>query len=653
MKVYWRILRYILPYKKGFLIGVSLSLFVSIFNAVSLTSLKPIFDIFSTPKDQPFQIVLKEDDVLVLLKAGFENRLEDLYKQRKNTIEIDKFNELRINKFSDELSFFDKIKLLTAKMKLFANEIFINIKPFTLLAYICLGIVPIYFLRLASVIGTVHFIASTGLRAVRDIREKLYLKLLELPVSLFVKEKTGILMSRIINDVTVVSDSISHELRISLINIFIIITHLLVLTMISYKMVLVVFIIVPIVLLPVNHIAKKIKSITTNEQSRLADLNGHLQEVITGIRVIRAFGMENYEKTRFSFINDDLFSQTYKYRLYHTISPAIVEFATSFIVIGILLYGGFHIIEGEHTLGDFTAFLFTLLVLLSPIKQMATWYNTVNRAIAAGNRIFEITDMPPEIKELNNPKKIGILEKTIRFKNIDFQYKESDHTVLKNINFETKIGKTVAIVGHSGAGKSTLVDLIPRFYDPGKGKIEFDDIDIKNFALKDLRDKIGVVTQEIFLFNGTIKENISYGRKDIELKEIIKASKMAYAHEFIDKLPEKYDTLIGERGLMLSGGQRQRVSIARALLKDPEILILDEATSALDIQSERLVQKALEKLMENRTTFVIAHRLSTIYKADIILVLDKGQIVQTGTHKQLIKKKGLYQKLYEMQFQDH
>ncbi len=653
MQTYFRLLRYIAPHKKKFFLGLVLAFFASIFNGVSLTAMKPIFDVMGSGSEKPFQLQFSPNDLRLLHAEDETNRLRLLLP--KAAIHKDAEAELNtiVKEPRPELGMIDGISSLKSKAVLYINEKSIQLTALQILIYVCIATVPIYLLKLFSIIGTVYFMAQTGLAAIRDVRRHLYEKLQNLPMSYFVREKTGILMSRIINDVTLVSDALSNDLRVSMINFFIIVTHLTLLTMISYKLVLLCLVGVPLLLWPVNYLAKRIKSITGDEQTRLAELNGHLQEVISGIRVIRAFGMEGYELGRFDNINNDLYEKNFKYRVAHIIGPALVEFTTSFIIVGLLLYGGFQVVEGQFSSGTFFLFLFTLIVILSPIKQMASWYNMLNRTVAAGERVFDIMDRSAEVEDPIHPVEPKRLEDKIEFKKINFIYPESEDKVLKNIGIKAQIGQTIAFVGHSGAGKSTLVDLIPRFYDPTEGSILFDGVDTRAMRIKDLRDKIGVVTQEIFLFNGSIRENIAYGRDDISAKEIEKAAKLAFADEFIRKLPMGYETQIGERGLMLSGGQRQRISIARALLKDPEILILDEATSALDTQSERLVQKALDKLMQNRTTFVIAHRLSTIYKADQIIVLQNGRIVERGTHKALLRKSGVYRKLYNMQFQDH
>lgn len=652
LSIYIRILRYMKPYKYKFIIGIFMALLVSIFNGLGLTAFKPIFDVIASGHDQPFQLSMNREDTGLLYRSGYEDRLQKILQKA----DIHKSNIEYLREIKQEpvepLSFSEDLKQNISVILLQLNEFFIDYKPVDVLVMVSLAVLPLYLLRLLSMIGTVFFITSSGLQATRDLRHELYAKLTRLPLSHFVKEKTGNLMSRIINDVTFVSNAISHDLRVTLYNSFIVITHVALLTIISYKLVLITMIGVPLLLWPINFFAKKIKNLTTGEQAHLADLNGHLQEVISGIRVIRAFGMERFTESRFENINEDLYQKTFKYRLNHIYGPGLVELTTSFIVVALIIYGGFRITEGEFTSGSFFTFLFTLMVILSPIKQLATWVNILNRSSAAGERIFEIIDMPEDVRETENPVKVEKLKKKIQFKGVNFSYPETDALVLKNISVSVPIGSTLALVGHSGAGKSTFVDLIPRFYDPIGGSILFDGIDIRDISLKELRNKIGVVTQDIFLFNGTIRENIAFGHEEIPIEEIEKAAQLAYADEFISKLPNKYDTVIGERGLMLSGGQRQRISIARALLKNPEILILDEATSALDTHSERLVQKALETLMKNRTTFVIAHRLSTIYKADQIIVFEAGRIKERGTHEQLLKKGGLYKELYSIQFND-
>jgi len=650
-RVYLRILGYAARYKWRFLLGALLSLFVSVFNAMSLTALKPIFDVIETGGNKPFQLHFDRDEIEFAKSGPLKGDLERLLSKHPAPDFYEKergyFAEAQAMPAKDIRG---KIKYFLAEKKTHLNLFLLQYHALKVLVFVAFLVLPIYLLKLLCDLGTVFFMSSTGLRAVNNIRDDLYRKLLDLPMSFFVKEKTGVMMSRIINDANLLSDSASDYLRVSINNFFIITTHLVLLSLISFKLLIITIIGVPLVLWPVNHYARKIKDITQREQTSLADLTGHMQEVISGIRIIRAFGMEKFEHAQFSHINDSLFRQIFKFRMNNALSPALVEFTTSLMIIGLIVYGAARIIDGEFTSGSFFLFLFTLMVIISPIKQIASWYNMVQRATAAGERIFALIDTPNDVSEAAHAKPFEQLKKDIRFKNISFHYPQTEAQVLRNINFDVPVGSRVALVGHSGAGKSTLVDLIPRFYDVSEGKILFDGEDVRDLRIADLRRAIGVVTQEIFLFNGTVRQNISYGRDDIPESEIERAAEMAYADVFIKNLPKRYGTPIGERGLMLSGGQRQRISIARAILKDPQILILDEATSALDTESERLVQKALEKLMKNRTVFVIAHRLSTIYSADLILVMDKGRIVERGTHKQLLKKKGHYKKLYDLQF---
>ncbi len=650
-RTYLRILGYAARYKWRFILGAILSLFVSVFNAMSLTALKPIFDVIETGGNKPFQLHFDRGEVEVAKSGPLRADMEKLFSTHPApdfyANERKFFAEGKPREATDVGS---KVKYYLAEKKTGFNLFLLQYHALKVLVFVAFLVLPIYLLKLLCDLGTVFFMSSTGLRAVNNIRDDLYRKLLDLPMSFFVKEKTGVMMSRIINDANLLSDSASDYLRVSINNFFIITTHLFLLSLISFKLLIITLVGVPLVLWPVNYYARKIKDITQREQTSLADLTGHMQEVISGIRIIRAFGMEKFEHGQFHRINDSLFKQIFKFRMNNALSPALVEFTTSLMIIGLIVYGAARIIDGEFTSGSFFLFLFTLMVIISPIKQIASWYNMVQRATAAGERIFALIDTPNDVSQAPHAKPFEVLKKKVQFKGVGFHYPQSEAQVLRNITFDVPVGSRVALVGHSGAGKSTLVDLIPRFYDVAEGKILFDGDDVRDLRIEDLRRAIGVVTQEVFLFNGTVKQNISYGRDDIPESEIERAAEMAYADVFIKNLPKRYDTPIGERGLMLSGGQRQRLSIARAILKNPQILILDEATSALDTESERLVQKALEKLMKNRTVFVIAHRLSTIYSADLILVMDKGKIVERGTHKELLRRKGHYKKLYDMQF---
>lgn len=643
MKDYFRVLSYLKPYRKRFLLGIGLALIASVFNGVSLTALKPVFDILQAGADKPYQLSMDKKEVEILSRE-YSERITPLITYQKYKAEPQPAANALVQS--------DFLKKKTALIKLKVNEFLVQFSSLKVMMAVAFLVLPIYLLRLVSILGTVALLNSAGLLAVRDWRREFYGHMLELPLSLLMREKSGTLISRMVNDISVVTGTVSTQLQKFVFNFFILITHLAMLAIVSYKLLLITLIGVPIIILPVNQIARRIRHGTKKEQQMLGDINGHMQEIISGVRVVRAFGMEDYTSKGFDQINGKHYEESFRNRYNHTLAPALVEFASSIIVVGLIVYGGFLILNGEMTSGSFFLFLFTMMVIMSPLKQIANYYGEIQRASAAAGRVFDLMQMEREVEDTSDPVSFGKIRKSIEFDQVSFHYEGSEKNVLQKIKLKVPVGTTTALVGHSGAGKSTLVDLIPRFYDPADGAILVDGLDIRRISLKEWRSRIAIVTQDVFLFNGTIAENIAYGRTDVSKEEIEKAAKMAYADEFVEKLPEKYETKVGERGLMLSGGQRQRISIARALLKNPEILILDEATSALDTRSERLVQKALTKLMKNRTTFVIAHRLSTVFQADQIVVVSKGKIVEKGTHQVLLKKGGQYKKLYSMQFQD-
>lgn len=549
------------------------------------------------------------------------------------------------------ISRLEEAEILFTELKLSLNSYFQTKTPDELVLLFSMIVFPIYFLKLLSLAGTVYFINSAGLLAVRDIRNELYKKLLKLPLIYFVHERTGILMSRVINDVETTGKIVSNDLKDGINDSFYIITHLILLFLLSWKLAILVFIIIPLIMGPVSAFSDKIRKATKSQQERLSNLYGDLQEVVTGIRVIRAFSQEKRESERFYKVNDDLNKKTFKGHFYHQIGPTIVDFTASLMAMLFLAIGAYLMDDSGFSRGVFLAFFLTLIFIMRPIKQLSMLYNMSQSSLAAAERVFSLLD---ERVDIVNPEKPIFLKKMnhgIEFKNVYYHYPNSDTPALSNINLKIEKNSTIALVGQSGAGKSTLIDLIPRLIDPGSGAVYMDGIDLRSLDLKNLRSKIAVVSQNIFLFNGTVRDNIAYGSPNATDKEIIEAAEKAFATEFIYAFDDGFQTFIGERGVMLSGGQRQRISIARALLRDPEILILDEATSALDTESERFIQDALTSLYINRTVIIIAHRLSTVKIADQIYVMEKGKIVEQGNHNELIAINGTYKKLHDFEFQ--
>jgi len=621
-----RLLSYSFRYKIRFFIGLLFALLTAILNAFSLTLFIPMFDALGSKQTQGFQLELTLPEKNILLKEQYFG--------------------------IDSLDGLEKAKKIIIDSKLALNKYFKNKQPQEIVWTICIAIVPLYILKIISYLISVFCISTTGFQAIRDIRQELYNKVQTLPLTYFYKEKTGIIMSRIINDAEIVSAVISSNLRDAIINIFYILTHLVILLYLNINLLIIACISVPIIVYPVTLFTKKITKSTQKFQERLADLNATVHELLVGIRVIRSFQMEEYELEKFREINQKATHRNFKGEYYLQVAPNLIEFTSSLVVLGFFAFGAKFIYDGSFTQGEFMAFLLTLLFLLRPLTQLSQMIGKITQASIAGNRIFELLDRENhEVHHITPVHKITRLRKNIIFEDVHFTYPESTTEVLKGITLEVKVGETVALVGSSGAGKSTLVDLIPRFYSPTKGKILFDGVDIEELSLHELRKKIGIVTQEIFLFHGSVMDNIAYGKPGASFKEVVRAARLAHAHDFIKEMENGYQTILGIRGLNLSGGQRQRLVIARALLRDPEVLILDEATSALDNKSERLVSEALDRLFKNRTTFVIAHRLSTIRKIKRILVLDQGLIVEEGDHNSLMNQKGLYAKLYQTQFE--
>ncbi|MGH7197439.1 MAG: ABC transporter ATP-binding protein [Candidatus Omnitrophota bacterium] len=499
-----------------------------------------------------------------------------------------------------------------------------------------------------------YFMNDVSQRVIRDLRNHVYQKIVGLPLSFFGKSQTGALVSRITYDTGVVRDAISEGLTDFLfqpVQILVNIAALLTVKIIfniPWSLVLIIFGLLPLIIYPVLRVGRRLKKISRASQEQVADINSTLFESISGIRIVQGFGMENYEKERFAKQNQALYRTMMLSISRMIIVSPLTEFI-GFVCLGVVLWiGGREVIENQMSPGAFIAFLVALFSLLRPFKRLSRVHGINQHALAAAERIFEILDTTNEIREKENAKDLPPLSKTIEFQDVAFSY--NSKPLFSGVNLRVRTGEIIAIVGPSGAGKTTLVNLLPRFYDVTGGKISVDGVDVRDATIKSLRDQIGIVTQETILFNDTISANIAYGRSETSQAEIENAARIANAHNFISKFPLKYQTVVGDRGTRLSGGEKQRISIARAVLKNPPLLILDEATSALDSESEVLVQEAIHNLMKGRTVLVIAHRLSTIKDAHKIIVLSDGKIAEAGNHEELLKADGLYKRLYELQF---
>jgi len=514
---------------------------------------------------------------------------------------------------------------------------------------IALGLLALFLLQSATGVGNTYLIARVGQRLIADLRLQIHTRVQNLPLRFFAERRTGEIVSRVSNDVTVVQNALTDMPISFLSQLTTLVGGLILMLVMNTQLALLILLIIPPILAIGILFGRRLERLSTAVQDRLADSTVVLEEMLSGIRVVKSFAREDYERQRFRGQVESAFLTAMRRARLRAVFIPLISFVGFGALTFLLWYGGLEVVRGQITPGELVAFLFYMMMVAGSMGAFAGLYAQLREALGAGRRVFELLDAAPEPLDVVGAVQPGRLLGRVRFLGVSFAY-DGSQPVLRDISLEVRPGEMIAIVGPSGVGKTTLVNLIPRFYDPTAGRIEMDGHDVRDFDLRGLRAQIGLVPQDTFLFGGTVRENIAYGRPGASQEEIHTAAESANAEEFVHRLTQGYDTVVGEKGVKLSMGQRQRITIARVLLKDPRILILDEATSSLDSESERLVQEALERLMQGRTTFVIAHRLSTIQRAERIVVLKEGRIVEEGPHGVLLARGGLYQHLWALQF---
>ena len=519
--------------------------------------------------------------------------------------------------------------------------------PLQKLNMVVVTAIILFTLKNITIFGQTYLMADVAMRFLRDIRDGLYRHYQSLSLDYFGGERTGDLVSRITYDVSVLHNTITEGISDLVYNLARVTVMMFIIVKIDWRLAFIVLVLVPAIGYPMVRIGKVLRKLGIISQQKMADINSHLIEKLQGMRIVKAFTAEEKEAARFAEVNQDYYKaniKTVKRREALSSVTELIGITAGFVVLEI---GGRSVLENQLSLGTVIFFLGALLSLLQPVKKLSRLHSVNQQALVAAKRVAEVLDTKPAVETSPDAVELPRFSREIRFEEVWFKYQ--DRYVLEGLNLTVRAGEVVGIVGSSGAGKTTLLNLIPRFYDPTRGRVAIDGIDIRRVTLKSLRSQIGLVTQDPFLFHDTVRANIAFGWPEATLEQVTQAARIANADTFIQRLPNGYDTPVGELGTRLSGGERQRIAIARAVLKDPPILLLDEATSQLDSESEALVQEALERLMSGRTTFVVSHRFSTIRGVDRIIVLDGGRVAETGRHDDLLRESPLYKRLYELQ----
>jgi subfamily B ATP-binding cassette protein MsbA len=531
------------------------------------------------------------------------------------------------------------------------DGIFIS-KDETLLLVLPLAILTVAVLKSAFSYGQTYLVTYVGHHVIADLRNELFRHFIRLPVSYHDANTTGRLVSKVTNDVMLMANAVSGVLKDLFQHGLTFLAMMGVIFYQNWRLALLSLIVMPLAAVTLVRVGHRMRRLATSGQERMGDMASTLQETLAGIRMVKAYGREDAEGAKFQASNQAYLKAMLKSTQVFSMGSSHMEVIGVFGVAAIIWYGGALVIEGAMTPGAFFSFLTAMFMAYNPVRRLSGANNTIQQALAAAERVFATLDQQTEWEEDRGTIALTGVQRAIEFQDVSLQYDSHAVPALAGVNLSIRAGEIVALVGSSGSGKTTLVSLLPRFYEPSAGRILLDGVPLQTYTLQSLRAHIGIVSQDIVLFDDTIRNNIAFGRTGATDDEIERAATLAYAHDFIARLPNGYETMIGERGLKLSGGERQRIAIARAILRDPPVLILDEATSALDTESERIVQLALSNLMKNRTTLVIAHRLSTIQNADRIVVLDRGAIAEIGSHDDLLRQGGLYHRLHAMQFQD-
>lgn len=612
-KIYLRVLSYLKPYVKEMVLVFLLSLAFIVSSTLSMWLIAPVVTTFFT--EEPIQQVENVE----------ESPSEEL--TTKGTLNLNEWLKSKVYEIIPMDDRFNTLKWLC--IIIFASFLFKNLFQFL----------------------EFFWITYVEQRVVKDLREEVYDKIIRQDFEFFHKHKTGELISNLTNDINQLNVALNRTITKAIRDPLMIIIYLVILYNISWQITLIAITVLPITGFFIRTIGMSLKRRSTRVQERIADITTILQETISGIKVVKAFAMEEYESNKFRKKTGEHFrSMVKQVRMWRLASPLSETIGASIITV-VIWYGGSLVLAGGSINSeDFIRFLIILFALMDPVKSIGELNSNIQISIASGKRTFDILDSPKIVTEKSNAITKEEFTNQISYENVSFSYEKDSRLVLNEINLKVDKNQKVAFVGSSGAGKTTLVNLLPRFYDTTEGEVKIDGIDIKDISLASLRRLIGIVTQEVILFNDTVANNIAYGMPDYSPDEIEKVARLANAHDFIKEMPERYNTIIGERGMMLSGGQRQRISIARAILKNPPILIFDEATSSLDSESEFLIQQAIENLMKERTVFMIAHRLSSILNSDKIIVIEDGKIIDEGTNEELQKRSGRYRQLYQLQF---